>query len=99
MITIVQTKFFRHWLSKVKDYRVKALVINRIRSAELGNFADSKSIGEGVSEMRIHFGPGYRVYFTRVGETINFLLCGEIKKDQQRDIRKAKILAQELKES
>jgi putative addiction module killer protein len=99
MITIIQTKYFRHWLSKVKDYRVKALIINRIRSAELGNFGDSKSIGEGVSEMQIHFGPGYRVYFTRVGETVYFLFCGGSKKDQQRDIRKVKILAQELKES
>ncbi len=99
MIAIIQTKYFRHWLSELKDYRVKALVINRIRSAELGNFGDSKSIGEGVSEMRIHFGPGYRVYFTRVGETIYFLLCGGIRKDQQHDIRKAKILAQELKEN
>jgi putative addiction module killer protein len=99
MITIVQTNIFRVWLSELNDYRAKALIIKRIRAAERGNFGDIKSIGGGVSEMRIHLGSGYRLYFTRAGKTVYLLLCGGRKKDQQSDIRKAKILAQELKES
>ena len=63
------------WLSKLKDFRGKARIIERIRSAERGNFGDCKSVGQGVTEMRIHFGSGYRVYFTRVGNVVYVLLC------------------------
>ena len=61
----------------------------RLRSAELGNFGDCAPVGEGVSEMRVHFGPGYRVYFVRRGEVVYLLLCGGDKSTQNRDIRVA----------
>lgn len=98
MNTIIRTEIFDKWLSKLKDARGKARIIERIRSAEHGNFGDAKVIGQGVSEMRIHFGPGYRVYFTRVGNVVYVLLCGGTKRKQQRDIDKAKELAKLLKE-
>jgi len=79
MNTIIRTEIFDKWLSKLKDFRGKARIIERIRSAERGNFGDCKAVGQGVSEMRIHFGPGYRVYFTRVGDVVYVLLCGGTK--------------------
>ena len=96
MNTIIQTDIFDRWLSKLKDIRAKARIIKRIRSAERGNFGDCESVGAGVSEMRIHFGPGYRVYFVRVGELVYLLLCGGTKRGQKRDIAKAKNLARLL---
>jgi len=97
MNTIVRTDVFDAWLSKLKDVRAKALIIKRIRAAENGNFGDCEPTGAGVSEMRIHFGPGYRVYFTRVGEVVYVLLCGGIKRGQRRDISRAKSMARLLK--
>ena len=73
-------------------------IIKRIRSAERGNFGDCEPVGAGVSEMRIHFGPGYRVYFTRIGDVVYMLLCGGTKRGQQQDIARARELAQLLKE-
>ena len=73
-------------------------IIKRIRSAERGNFGDCEPVGAGVSEMRIHFGPGYRVYFTRIGDVVYMLLCGCTKRGQQQDIARARELAQLLKE-
>ncbi|MHB1202701.1 MAG: type II toxin-antitoxin system RelE/ParE family toxin [Acidithiobacillus sp.] len=67
----------------------RARIVHRIRSAEHGNFGDCEPVGEGVSEMRIHFGPGYRVYFTRCGEVIYLLLWGGDKSSQKRDIKRA----------
>lgn len=98
MNTILRTEAFDSWLSKLKDPRGKARIVERIRSAERGNFGDCESVGAGVSEMRIHFGPGYRVYFTRSGNVMYVLLCGGTKRGQQRDIAKAKELARSLKE-
>ncbi len=98
MNTIVLTGEFNTWLLKLKDTRAKALIINRIRSAERGNFGDCDSVGSGVSEMRIHSGPGYRVYFTQVGESVYALLCGGIKRGQKRDIVKARGLVRMLRE-
>ena len=71
----------------------------RLRSATLGDFGDCETVGEGVSEMRIHVGPGYRVYFVRTGTTVYFLLTGGDRASQQRDIARAKSLARELKET
>ena len=98
MNTIIRTGVFDEWLTDLKDSRGKARIIERIRSAERGNFGDCNSVGQGVSEMRIHFGPGYRVYFTRIGNVVYVLLCGGTKRKQQRDINKAKELAKLLKE-
>jgi putative addiction module killer protein len=97
MSSFVRTNVFDEWLSKLKDARGKARIIKRIRSAERGNFGDCKQVGGGIAEMRIHFGPGYRVYFTRVGGVVYLLLCGGIKRGQNRDIVKAKRLARLLK--
>ncbi|VAW36486.1 hypothetical protein MNBD_CHLOROFLEXI01-3534 [hydrothermal vent metagenome] len=94
----MRTEIFDKWLSKLKDFRGKARIIERIRSAERGNFGDCKSVGQGVTEMRIHFGSGYRVYFTRVGNVVYVLLCGGTKRKQQHDIDRAKELARQLKE-
>ena len=98
MYTIVRTADFDAWLSKLKDARGKARIVERIRSAERGNFGDCELVGNGVVEMRIHFGPGYRVYFTRASEVVYVLLCGGTKRGQQRDIAKAHEMAQLLKE-
>jgi len=97
MNTIVRTDIFDTWLSGLKDAQGKARIIKRIRSAERGNFGDCEAVGAGVSEMRIHFGPGYRVYFTRVGNVVYMLLCGGTKRRQQRDIARARELARLLK--
>ena len=98
MNTIVRTDVFDAWLSKLKDARAKARIIKRIRSAERGSFGDCEPVGAGVSEMRIHCGPGYRVYFKRVGSVVYLLLCGGTKRGQKRDIIRAKNLARLLKE-
>jgi len=98
MNTILRTEVFDIWLAKLKDARGKARIIERIRSAERGNFGDCESVGEGVSEMRIHFGPGYRVYISRIGPVVYVLLCGGTKRGQKRDIAKAQDMAKLLKE-
>ena len=97
MNSFIRTDVFDAWLSKLKDPRGKARIIQRIRSAERGNFGDCEQVGGGVSEMRIHFGPGYRVYFTRVGDVDYLLLCGGTKRGQKRDIVKARRLVRLLK--
>lgn len=87
---------FDAWLAALKDKAGRARVIHRIRSAEHGNFGDCEPVGEGVSEMRIHFGPGYRVYFTRHGDVIYLLLLGGDKSSQKRDIKRAIAMARSL---
>ena len=98
MYTTVRTADFDAWLSKLKDARGKARIVERIRSAERGNFGDCEPVGNGVVEMRIHFGPSYRVYFTRASEVVYVLLRGGTKRGQQRDIAKAHEMIQLLKE-
>jgi putative addiction module killer protein len=90
--TFIRTPEFDAWLKALRDPIGKARIVSRIRSAEQGNFGDCESVGEGVSEMRIHCGPGYRVYYSRKGEVIYLLLCGGDKSSQSRDIRQAKAL-------
>jgi putative addiction module killer protein len=96
MNTIIRTDVFDLWLSTLKDVRAKARIIKRIRSAERGNFGDCRPVGAGVSEMRIHTGPGYRVYFTRTGGVVYLLLCGGKKHGQDRDIARAREIARLL---
>ena len=93
MNTIVRTDVFDAWLSRLGDARSKARIIARIRSAERGNLGDCKSVGAGVMEMRIHAGPGYRVYYTQFGDVVYLLLCGGTKRGQQRDITRARNMA------
>ena len=92
---IVQSDVFTAWLDNVKDERAAARIVTRIRRMEIGNAGDVRSVGEGVSEIRIDYGPGYRVYFTRRGRTLVILLCGGDKKSQRKDIALAKRMAKE----
>ena len=96
MITFQKSEEFDIWLLQLKDRVGKAIIIKRIRAAEIGKFGDCEPVGDGISEMRIHFGPGYRVYFTRRGEMIYFLLIGGDKSSQKRDILRAKAMLREL---
>jgi putative addiction module killer protein len=96
MNTFLRSEEFDNWLSALKDKLGRARIIHRIRSAEHGNFGDCEPVGEGVSEMRIHFGPGYRVYYTRRGEMIYLLLLGGDKRSQKRDIKHAIEMARAL---
>jgi len=96
MNTFLRSEEFNAWLSALKDKIGRARIIHRIRSAEHGNFGDCEPVGEGVSEMRIHFGPGYRVYYTRRGEVIYLLLLGGDKSSQKRDIKHAIEMARAL---
>ena len=99
MITFLRTQEFDAWLKALRDPIAKARVIARIRSAESGNFGDIAPVGDGISEMRIHAGPGYRLYYCRRGEVIYLLLCAGDKSSQQRDIRTAKALLKGLEGS
>jgi putative addiction module killer protein len=94
--SVFRTDEFDKWLGKLRDAKGKARIIARIRSAELGNLGDVSSVGGNISEMRIHFGPGYRVYFTLRGKQLIILLLGGDKSSQKRDINKAKSLAADL---
>jgi putative addiction module killer protein len=81
---------FRDWLAALRDVRARAMVRVRLNYLRLGNFGDAKPVGDGVSELRISYGPGYRVYFAPMGSTVILLLCGGDKSTQARDIGRAK---------
>jgi putative addiction module killer protein len=89
MNTFERTEAFDKWLRALQDSKARARIVQRIESAQAGNFGDCEPVGEGVSEMRIHVGAGYRVYYTRIGETIYLLLAGGAKATQKRDIQRA----------
>lgn len=99
MITFVRHADFDDWLRSLRDAKGKARILARIKSAEAGNFGDCEPVGDGVSEMRVHVGPGYRVYFVRHGAVVYVLLCGGDKATQERDIRRAKELAREVRDA
>ena len=90
-----QTETFRLWESKLRDRRARTIIATRLMRLAEGPAGDVAPVGEGVSELRIHHGPGYRVYFQRHGDTIIVLLCGGDKASQSRDITNAKKLARE----
>ncbi len=94
--TVVRTADFDRWLAKLKDLRGKARIVERIRSAERGFFGDCVSYRHWSFEMRIHFGPGYRIYFCRTDNMVYVLLCGGTKREQPRDIVKARAMARRL---
>ena len=98
MYTVHTTQEFDRWLSRMRDAKGKARIVARIRSAELGNLGDTAPVGNGISEMRVHYGPGYRVYFKRRGKVLILLLLGGSKATQARDIQKAKELAISIEE-
>ena len=95
MITLRQSNEFSTWLKRLKDNSAVARIVARIRSLELGNPGDVRSVGGGLMEMRIDYGRGYRVYYVRRGHHFIVLLCGEDKSSQQ-DIRRAQALAKEF---
>lgn len=94
----IRSSEFERWFTAPKDDKGKARIIARLDSAALGNFGDSRPVGEGVSEIRIHTGPGYRVYFVRKGATVYVLLAGGDKSMQKQDIARALRLARDLRE-
>ena len=98
MATIRKTDVFKKWLKKLKDLIAKAHINRRIDRLERGNPGDVEPIGEGCSEMKIHYGPGYRVYFKDTGKEIIIIICAGDKSTQQDDINRAKQLAREEEE-
>jgi putative addiction module killer protein len=95
---IRETKIYANWFARLKDERAKARINVRILRLSLGNPGDVKPVGAGVSEMRIDYGPGYRVYFVGRGRTLVILLCGGDKSSQSADIASAKALASDLED-
>lgn len=98
MIEIRKTDFFAKWIDNLKDIRAKARILVRIDRMQSGNFGDVRSVGAGINELRIFYGPGYRIYFIQRGTEIVILLNGGDKSTQNRDITRAKKLAQELED-
>lgn len=98
MIEIRETEVFKKWFASLPDIKAKARIDVRIKRLALGNAGDVAPVGEGVSELRIFYGPGYRVYFKNTGKEIVILLCGGDKSTQNRDIETAKHLAKEVGE-
>jgi len=95
MIEVRETPTYEKWRKRLKDVRARALIASRIARLAYGHAGDVKPIGQGLSELRIHYGPGYRIYFQRRGDTIILLLCGGAKSTQEKDIETAKRLAEE----
>jgi putative addiction module killer protein len=95
MYQLRQTEVFFNWLSRLKDRSAKARILVRLESARQGHLGDTKSLGAGLHEMRVHFGPGYRMYYTRKAGLVVLLLCGGSKATQGKDIARARrIMAQ-----
>ena len=90
---------FEEWLDDLNDKKAAARVLARLARVRQGNLGDCKSVGEGVSELRVDYGPGYRVYFGQKGQTLVVLLCGGDKRTQDRDIRLAKQYWREFKQT
>ena len=98
VLEVKQTETFRKWRTRLKDERARALIASRLDRLAYGLMGDVEPVGQGVSELRIHYGPGYRVYFQKRGETLVILLCGGDKSRQAKDIKVAKNLANEWSE-
>jgi putative addiction module killer protein len=96
VIEVRQTEAFAGWFDKLRDRKARARIDTRIRRLSLGNPGDAKPIGGGISELRVDYGPGYRVYFVQRGPTLMILLAGGQKRTQERDIKKARELARVL---
>jgi putative addiction module killer protein len=96
MTQVQETEQFQNWRIALRDDKARAVIATRLSRLAEGNAGDVRSVGEGVMEMRIHYGPGYRLYFIRRGSEIVVLLCGGDKSSQSRDIAMAKKLAEEV---
>lgn len=96
MVEVRQTEEFSGWLRRLGDANAVARITGRIRRMEMGNPGDTKSVGQGILEMRIDYGPGYRIYYVPRGAQIVILLCGGDKRRQQQDIKRAQKLAETL---
>jgi putative addiction module killer protein len=96
MVEVRQTPEFATWLHRLRDANAVARIVARIRRMEMGNPGDAKSVGQGILEMRIDYGPGYRVYYVHRGAEIVILLCGGDKRTQQQDIKRAEMLVEKL---
>ena len=96
MFSVLQTREFEVWLDNLRDGKARAAISKRLLQIEGGLPGDTKSLGGKVSEIRIHYGPGYRLYFTKRGLFVIVLLCGGEKGSQKRDLQKAKELAAQL---
>ncbi|MDW6022742.1 type II toxin-antitoxin system RelE/ParE family toxin [Mesorhizobium sp. BAC0120] len=97
MIEVRETPTYANWFAKLADRNARARIDVRIRRLSLGNFGDVRPVGDGVAELRIDYGPGYRVYFLRRGSSVVILLAGGDKRTQDRDIASAKKLAADWK--
>ena len=95
MIEIRETEAFSSWLQALRDSQARARIAARVRRLAFGNPGDVQPVGAGVSELRIHYGPGYRVYYVQRGEVLIILLCGGDKSTQDRDIAMARKMAKE----
>ena len=93
MIEVIRSETFSRWLGRLRDRQAAARIRTRIDRVALGNIGDTRSVGGGISELRINYGPGYRLYYTRRGEDMIILLCGGDKDSQRRDIERAKEIA------
>jgi len=98
MLELKQTETFRDWRVRLRDEKTRALIASRLDRLAFGNAGDVKPVGEGVSELRVDYGPGYRIYFQRRGNSLILLLCGGDKSTQAKDIQRAKRLAKEWKD-
>ena len=98
MFEVRQTPVFRRWLERLADRRAVERIAQRIVRLQAGLMGDARPVGEGVSELRVDYGPGYRVYFVRRGGHLVILLCGGDKASQARDITRARGLARELED-
>lgn len=97
VIEVRQTDVYAQWFRRLQDRRARARINARIRRLSLGNVGDVRPVGEGVSELRIDYGPGYRVYFVQQGQSLVLLLAGGDKSTQERDITRARNLARGLR--
>jgi putative addiction module killer protein len=98
MIELKQTETFRKWRIRLKDERARTLIASRLDRLAFGYPGDAAQVGDGISELRIHHGPGYRVYYKKRGMMVIILLCGGDKSSQVQDIKTAKRLMQELEQ-
>lgn len=96
MIEVLRTEAFSDWIRSLKDLNARSRIEVRITRVEMGNLGDAKFF-DGIGELRVDYGPGYRVYFVRRGDKIMLLLCGGDKSSQAKDIKTAKAMAEELK--